>query len=492
MRGEEVDTEPAEQLAGPDAAANVLGRGSRYTVATLIQVVAGILIIPLLTRTVDPEEYGTITAALVVQTVFGTAAAVGCQASISRTYFRRHGPEGARALIGVTALAAVAFAVLAELTGPLWSGVFEGLDYGAPLRLAVLQVVPVAVLVGAVTFLQAAGRVRAYVITVALATPGAQGLGLVVALLHGGAVGYLAGVTAGLYVAMIFAWLAAVIDFGPLRPRSGGRDLLRGAAWVALPTIPSSLALYVLSAGDRIVVEGLEGLSAAGAYYIAYAVGSLGIFLVTALNNAWGPILFGTEEETRWSLMADSAVEVTRVVALVGAALAIGAPIALELFAPSDYDLAGLGTVSALVAVSGLPYLWYITSYNIVVWRGRTGILGLATPICVAVNLGLCALLIPPLGLEGAALATLIAYGLLAFLTWLRSRSLAPVPWDLRALSLAASPAIGGLAIALALPDHGAWLVIRGLVAAGLGLYGLALLTASHRIGVRRPAASAT
>ena len=31
-----------------------------------------------------------------------------------------------------------------------------------------------------------------------------------------------------------------------------------------------------------------------------------------------------------------------------------------------------------IVAVSALPYLWYITSYNVILWRGKTGILGVA------------------------------------------------------------------------------------------------------------------
>lgn len=473
--------------ADDDAVGRVLGRGSIYTVATVIQLGAGILVIPILTRIVDPEQYGTITAALVVQAILGTAAAVGSPAAVSRTYFRRHGPVGARALIGATALAALALAVLAELTGPLWSQIFDGIDYGAELRLAVVSSVPIAVTLAAHTFLQAADRAGTFVAVAATATAGAQGLGLLIALLGGGPVGYLAGVTAGLYAAMAIAWLAAGIDFAPLRRAAGGRDLLRGALLVALPTIPSTLALYLLSAGDRVIVERLEGLSAAGAYYIAYAVGSLGIFLVTAVNSAWGPILFGSEEDRRWPLLAESAVEVARVVALANAALALGAPIALELFAPAEYDLSGLGAVSALIAASGLPYLWYATSYNVIVWRGRTGILGLATPVTAAANLGLCALLIPPLGVEGAALATLLAYLLLALLTWSRSRSLADIPWDLRALAVASIPVLVAVPLALLLPDDGVWLGVRGVAAAALGLAALALLTASRR-GARRVA----
>lgn len=245
----------------------------------------------------------------------------------------------------------------------------------------------------------------------------------------------------------------------------------------------------MLSAADRVVIENIEGLAAAGAYYIAYSIGSLGIFLVTALNGAWGPTLFGSEEESRWGFLADSSVEVAKVVSLAIGSIAIGAPVALRLFAPGDYDLSGLGTVSALAAASGLAYLWYITSYNIVVWTGRTMILAFSTPLAAAVNIGLCILLVPPLGLNGAALATIASYVLLAAVTWSRARTLADVPWDVRALAAAALPAVLACALAFALPDDEVWLLARGLLAAALALYALRRILAGCAAGLhpRRP-----
>lgn len=463
-----------------EAVGRVLGRGSIYTIATVIQLGAGIITIPVLTRIVNPDEYGTITAALVVQAVLGTAAAFGMPAAISRTYFRDGGPQAARALIGATTVAAVTLALIAELTGPLWSQVFDHLDYGAVLRLAVISAAPTAVLIAAQTALQAADRARAFVFSAAMATAGAQGLGLLLAASGSGATGYMAGVTVALAAAAGTAWVAAGIDLRALRRSGGGNELLGRAFAIGLPTIPHGLALYMLSAADRVVVERLDSLADAGAYYVAYAVGSLAIFLVAALNGAWGPILFGSEKGHRWSFLAESTIDVTRVVAPAAAALALGAPIALRLFAPSDYALSGLGSVSALVAASALPYLWYITSYNVIVWQARTSILAWATPLIAVVNVVLCVLLVPPMGLEGAALATLLAYILLGLLTWLRTHRLVEIPWDHRAIAFAALPAIVGVGAALILPDHGIWLEARGLAAAGFGAVAIAALT-SHR-----------
>jgi hypothetical protein len=130
-----VDVQEPKQTGDQEsraALARVFGRGSIYTLATVVQLGAGILTIPILTRIVTPEQYGEITAALVVQAVLATIATFGSPAAISRTYFRRAGPEGARALVAAVAGVALLITLLAELTGPLWAG----LSYDWILRLA--------------------------------------------------------------------------------------------------------------------------------------------------------------------------------------------------------------------------------------------------------------------------------------------------------------------------------------------------------------------
>lgn len=494
--------QPADRAPGTAAApgagdasartANVLARGSLYTIATAVQLGSGLLAIPILTRVLDPIEFGTVTAALVSQAILVNVAAFGIPVAVQRTFFRAgdQGPRAARALIGATLIGALVVAAVAFLTGPIWSGVFDGVPWGGVLQLAVISAIPSAVLLSAQLALQAADRVRGFLLSAAIATAGAQCLGVALAAASGDPVGYLAGVTIGFMLAAAVAWIAAGVDLHHLRPSKGGRSLVRGALALGLPTIPHGLALYLLSAGDRVVVERLEGLAAAGAYYVAYAIGGLGIFLVAALNGAWQPIVFGVADGERWQLLARTAVETLRVVSIAIAAIAIGAPCALAVLAPSDYDVSGLGSVSALVALSTLPYFWVSLNSTVLIWSGRTSVFALATPVSVGFNLLLCALLIPPLGLEGAALATLAGYLLLAALTWFGSRSLASVPWDLRVLAIAALPALVAVAFALVIPDHDLWLLLRGLVAGGLSVLALTRLTAELRAGRAIPTAT--
>lgn len=452
-----------------EAVAGVLSRGSVYSIVTVVQATTVMLAIPVLTRLLDAADYGLLTTALVAQAVLTHLAGCGMPSAVTRAFFHDGGPDGARALIGVAAAAAAAVAVVALATGPLWSQAFGTLEYGSLLALAVASAAFSATLVSAQMVLQAEGRAANYVIAAALAIAGGQLSGIAAVALGAGPAGYMAGLTFGFLAGLAYAWPTAGFRLRPLRSAATRRPLIATALRVGLPTIWTGLSLYLLSAADRVVVERIEGVEAAGSYYIAYAVGSLAVFLVAAINGAWSPAIFGAEEEGRWSFLAASGVEITRIAAWAAAALSLAAPLALRLFAPADYDVAGLGTISLIVAVSALPYLWYLSSSNLAVWHARTGRIALASIAAVLLNLGLCVALIGPFGLEGVAAATLLAYLFLGAATWRWTRPLAAIPWDLPALALAATPAVGGVALALALPEDGAWLGVRAALAAAVG-----------------------
>ena len=479
-----LDTETigAPSTLDNDTVDGVMGRGSLYAIATAVQLASGLLTIPILTRVLDPTQYGVVTAALVVQAVLVNVAAFGLPVAVQRTHFGRGGAAAGRSLIGATLLGAILVCAVAFATGPLWAGIFDDVPWDAVLQLAVISAIPSALLLSAQLALQAEDRVRPFLVSAGMGTLGAQGFGLALAAAFDDPAAYMAGLTIGFTAAALIAWLAAGVEFGALRPARGGRDLLTRSLALGLPTIPHGLALYLLSAGDRVVIERLEGLPAAGAYYVAYAIGGLGVFLVAGLKGAWQPAVFGAGEERRWPLLATTGAEVTRVIALTVAGLAIGAPCALAVFAPSDYEVAGLGSVSALVAAATFPYLWVSLDSTVVVWSRRTLIFAIATPISVAANLALCALLVPPMGLEGAALATLFGYALLALLTRARARRLAAVPWDMEAMLVPALAAAAAVGLALVLPDDGVWLAVRGVAAAALAVLAVARLAGARRL----------
>lgn len=456
-----------------DSTGRLLRGGSIYTVATAAQLGAGLLVLPLLTRVLDADQYGTVTAALVIYNLLGVSIGLGLPAAMSRAFFhaddRDFGREGTLGLIWVTALAALGCALVLELTGPAWSALYEEVGYGWPLRLAVWSAVAFAVLQASQSILRAEERPRPYVVGAVIATVGAQSAGLAGAAIWG-VTGYMAGVAAGALAASAFA----VVSTGAHRRIGFHGGVARRNLRIGVPIVPHALALYILAAGDRVVVERLEGLDGVARYHVAYLVGFVVIMLGAALNNAWSPIVFGASDERRWSVLADTAATVMRISALAVASVAILAPLALEVAAPADYRLDGLSEVTVLVALSAIPFVWYQACAHVILWRATTWWFALTTPVVAAVNIGLNFALIPDHGLTGAAVATLASYMLLATAMVIITRGSISISWPWRSAAISAGIALGACGLALALPEDGAWLALRGL--AGIGVAALIAL----------------
>ena len=90
---------------------------------------------------------------------------------------------------------------------------------------------------------------------------------------------------------------------------------------------------------------------------------------------------------------------------------------------------------------------------------GRSGILATTMLVAAGVALGLNLVLIPLLGMYGAAISTVVGYGLLVILAGWQSQRLYPVPWQLGRAVVILGLAAALSALALLGPDHTLWRV---------------------------------
>ena len=472
----------AEGVGGPvgNPVRTLLARGSLYTIATAVQTSATILVLPAITRVLSPAEYGTVAAAVIVLTIVGILGRAGIPSAISLDWFEADaGPERARGLVSTTFALATAVALLLEITGPLWSEIFDGVEYGAALRIAVWGSVFAAVTVAVQGIMLSDDRPAEFLTTAILSTAVGQALGLVfVAVLDWGAAGYLGGLAIGFGLAALYGVWRTGLSTRGLKDR----PLVTSALAVGLPTVPHSLSLYLLAAGDRVVIERIEGLDAVGRYQVAYLIGALGIYLLAAANNAWGRLVYGAQDEDRRAdVLAQTTAALYPLAAIVAGGIALLAPVALVVAAPGDYEPLALTPVTAIVALSVVPYVGYLSNVHLIFWRRKTGVLGWSTPLAAAVNVALTVALVPVIGLAGAALATVVSYAGQALLVRRARIKLQRVPWR---AGVATRAWLGGGALVAAgalLPPDGVWLVLR--IAGGL------VLLAAFAVTVRRVAA---
>jgi len=447
----------------------LLGHGALYTVASALQAMSVLLVLPVATRLLSPDDFGTVTTAIVILQFLGLAAAWGLPSVVMLEYLSHEqadGPERARRLVTTTAVFAAGLVLVVDLAGHQWSRLFGGAAYGADLRLAVWGAVPLATIAAAQSILRSARRPVAFVSIAAAGTLGAQLVAVgAVWVVGGGATAYLVGLVAGTTATAV----AAVALVGPRRP-TFAPAVLRSALHTSLPLVPHSLALFALLAADRIVIERELGASATGRYQIAYLIGAGVLSLLAAVNNAWSPIVLGAPEPDRWRILAATTRDLERVIPLLVGTVGLLAPFILMIAAPAAYEPIDLLPVTVVVSVTALPYLWYLSGVHVVLSRRRTVILAVATPTVALVAVTANLLLLDTFGVIAAAVVTVGSYALLAVVVRRSARRIADVPWDLVMSMRTAAWTLAIAALALLLPVEGPWSLARVVAVVAIGV----------------------
>jgi O-antigen/teichoic acid export membrane protein len=439
--------------------------GGSYAGGVVLQIVVQALSLPVLTRLLEPAEYGLVATALVVGNLLAVVVDLGLSRTVTRAWFRGgDGPAEAKSLVVLGLLAVTAVSLLAAGTAPVW-GAWVRDD--ALVQVAVLLAAAMAARNVLLGLLRAQARARAYLAVMVLSTSGAQLFGLAAAAVGRTSFSYVFGLAAGSAVAALLGVLLVRPQVRPLR----WRGLWAWATRFGLILVPGELAAVAIWFSDRLVVERLLGLEAVGRYQVAYTLGSVLLMLAMGVSQAWGPVVYAAEPAERGRVAEETRAVLLAAGGLCAAALALAAPPVLVAVVPAEYRPEGLSGVTAVVALCVLPLLAQQGAAHLLTAAERTGVLAAGAVGAAGLNLLATLLLVPVLGLLGAALATLVAY--LAWAVFLTARAqreaggsfrFRPSPW--------AVGAVGAL-LGVLLPLGGAGLALR---AAGVLVCGLLVL----------------
>ena len=266
----------------------------------------------------------------------------------------------------------------------------------------------------------------------------------------GGALPLVIGYLAGFGSSAIVAGLLARDNLGLVFDRE---QLYRGLAY-GLPLIPHLLAHQVMTSADRLILERLEGRAPTGIYGAAYLFASALTVVALSLNKATLPAVFGKmqfivqsedgERTTAQRELAELFTSWLMVICWLAVSAALLSPEVLLVAMKPEYHAAA--PVIFWVVWGSALHAAYLIPVNSLLYRQRNLLISSVSIGSALLNVVLNFVLIPPLGILGAALATLIAYAALSLGIWaFASRELGGArrqAWITRAIILAT--AIGG------------------------------------------------
>jgi len=245
----------------------------------------------------------------------------------------------------------------------------------------------------------------------------------------------------------------------------------------SIPTIPGNISSWIISSSDRYVIIYFIGASAVGIYSAAYALGSVIVMPAAVLGFVLPPTLSKLYDEGRMAEVKTHLSYSLKYLLALAIPFVFGAGIlagpVLRMFSTAEIATQGYFIVP-IIALSVLFLVAYTPIVHIIALVKKTRISGIIWAVCASANLGLNILIVPRLGILGAAVTTLIAYGLALGLTSYYSFREFKffIDWQFIGKSVLASVIMS--AAIWAMSPQGTSATI-GTMVAGVAIYGAAL-----------------
>lgn len=199
-----------------------------------------------------------------------------------------------------------------------------------------------------------------------------------------------------------------------------------------IPLIPHVLGGFLLLSVDRLVINKELGLEMTGIYMVAINLGSALNIVFNSINKAYSPWLFGQlkkdKQASKRAIVKKTYMYFAFLVLMTALSFLIAPPILKSIVGEKFHQAAD---VLPLIITGQIFLGMYLMVTNYIFYIKKTKYLSYITISSGAVNVVLLLLLIPHYGINGAALAFLIANFLRFLGTWALSAKVYKMPWAL-------------------------------------------------------------
>ncbi|EMH6404193.1 oligosaccharide flippase family protein [Providencia rettgeri] len=208
---------------------------------------------------------------------------------------------------------------------------------------------------------------------------------------------------------------------------------IQEAALFGIPLIPHHIGIFLISSVDRFFINKDLGIEQAGIYMVAVQLSSVLAVCFDAINKAYVPWLFNKLRENNFE-EKKKIVKLTYIYFLLLIIISIFSfligPFLLVFIAGSKYSESGvlIGWLCLGQIFGGM----YLMVTNYIFFSKKTSRLALTTISTGIINVILLIVLIPYVGLLGAAYAFVISKFLQFILTWFAAYSVVKMPWFIK------------------------------------------------------------
>ena len=418
-----------------------------YGLGTVATRGVGFLLIPLYTRFLTPGDYGILALVNMWGAVIGVLIGLGQQRAVFRFYVKESRREGGGDEVLSTFLALVLSVSVLCMLIVMFARPLAGLALGD------VGLAPLILLVTAINYLDLFRKAPLVIIRARRWTKRYSLLAIARTFVTVSLIIFFVvardwrvlGVLTGQAIsAVLFTGLLSILFLRHIRPRFApgiAAKLLR----FGLPFVVGDLLLLVFRYSNRYFLQALASVDDVGQYSLGNRFGEIILLLNTAIQTAWPVFLYGSENDRTAPALYARAM--TYYIGVAGFAAA-----GIVLFSPEVYHVMVHRNFHPSMDIIPIAVITYIlmgvhvfgnVGINL---REKTSYYMLIAGASAVVSVVLNILLIPRLGIIGAALATMCAFAVQAALTLWISLRLYPMRYEAGRIAVLAAILTGAAA----------------------------------------------
>ena len=403
-----------------------------YGLGNVLSKIAGFILIPVYTHYLATSEYGTLELLELTTYVAGMFLAVGISESVMRFYFDFREPEKRHEVVSTALLWIWGISLFGVVWLLLFSPdvsllVFNSSDNAGLFRLIFLSMT--FSLAGEIPLAFIRAQQKSVLFTAISVSRLILNVGLNILFIVGFGWGIRGIILSGLIthaLTSIFLSVYAFRETGFLFSLPKLKNMIK----YGIPYIPGGLGMFIIHFVDRFLLQRFTSLSEVGIYSLGYKFGMILNPLVNdAFFSIWKPKMFELAERKDardiYSVMFTYFLFIE-----IFLALGISVLIKDVLVIISDPGYHAAYKVVPLILLSYVLWGSYFQVQIGILLKKKTRYIAYVVAVSAAANLALNFLLIPRIGIWGAAFSTLVSFGLTTVLTYVISNRMYPVKYE--------------------------------------------------------------
>lgn len=402
-----------------------------YTMGDILNKSIPFLMLPIITRYLTPEDYGTISLFVVLVSIFSVFIGLSVHGAINVNFFQMQKSELKVFIGNCLIILHVSTFILLICLYLFKSMIVERLSIG-------VDWIVLAIVISFAQFLTIINlllwmveqRPKQYSIYQISQTFIIALLSII--LIVGFGMGWKGQIIANAIGVVVFSAISFLIiikrGYILFRPN---KYHIRAALKFGIPLIPHQLASWIKIGADRMVLLSILGMTAIGIYAVSYQIGMVISVIAAAFNKAWSPYLFkvlssnpSRENQKKIVLFTYIYFALIFIFALIFTYIS-------ELLIPfflGDQFINSTQYILYFALAFAFEGMYFMMT-NYIFYTKKTYILSYITFATSILHLGLLYVFVNINGILGAAQASMVSFAITFFATWALANNVYKMPW---------------------------------------------------------------